>query len=305
MAIDLDLLKEFEAGLDPAHPEKSTIPAELKGYGEISAIFRIGPDTDTVYKRMPLFKDVESAKKYEAMYLEYCDLLGRAGLRLPETGTAVVQAGHGPVVLYISQACLSQIDFAHYLIHGRSIDDTKRMLSAIMAESGKIWQFTREQGPDLEIAIDGQLSNWVFPSLDEPPFYVDTSTPLFKKKGIHLLDPDLLLQAAPGFLRWILKVFFAREVLNRYFDPRKNMIDLAANLYKEQRPDLIPPVIEAINQGLPQGVVPLDEGAVKSYYREDKFIWNIFLTFRRLDRWIKTRVTGRRYEFILPGKIKR
>jgi hypothetical protein len=44
---------------------------------------------------------------------------------------------------------------------------------------------------------------------------------------------------------------------------------------------------------------------VKRYYREDKLIWRLFLLFRRMDRWLTTRVFGKRYEFILPGKIKR
>ena len=44
---------------------------------------------------------------------------------------------------------------------------------------------------------------------------------------------------------------------------------------------------------------------VKKYYREDKLIWTIFLAFRRMDRWLTTRVFRKRYEFLLPGKIER
>ncbi len=41
MQVDIELLKEFESGLDPAHPEQSRIPARVLGYGEISTIFEI------------------------------------------------------------------------------------------------------------------------------------------------------------------------------------------------------------------------------------------------------------------------
>jgi len=44
---------------------------------------------------------------------------------------------------------------------------------------------------------------------------------------------------------------------------------------------------------------------VEKYYREDKFIWTLFLALRRMDRWLTTTIFRKRYEFILPGKIKR
>ena len=50
---------------------------------------------------------------------------------------------------------------------------------------------------------------------------------------------------------------------------------------------------------------PLTVGEVEKYYREDKFIWALFLFLRRLDRWLTTKLLRKRYEFILPGKIKR
>jgi hypothetical protein len=49
----------------------------------------------------------------------------------------------------------------------------------------------------------------------------------------------------------------------------------------------------------------LTEAEVTQYYRQDKLIWTLFLAFRRLDRWVTTKLFRRRYEFILPGKIKR
>jgi len=136
-------------------------------------------------------------------------------------------------------------------------------------------------------------------------FYIDTSTPIFRKNGLEQMDPELFLKSAPFFLRWIIRLFFLDDVMMRYYDRRQVYLDLVANLYKEQRPDLIVSVIELINRHLPDGDEPLTLKEVDKYYREDKLIWTLFLTFRRIDRWLTTRVFRRRYEFILPGKIKR
>jgi len=93
--------------------------------------------------------------------------------------------------------------------------------------------------------------------------------------------------------------------MNRYYDSRQVLIDLAANLIKEQRPDLIAPAVQLINAYLPAEEPQVTQAEVQRYYREDKFIWSIFLAFRKLDRTLTTYFTRKRYEFILPGKIKR
>ena len=58
------------------------------------------------------------------------------------------------------------------------------------------------------------------------PFYLDTSTPLYRKEGSEQLEPELLLQAAPGYLRWFVEWLFLDDVMNRYYDARKVFKDL-------------------------------------------------------------------------------
>jgi hypothetical protein len=159
----------------------------------------------------------------------------------------------------------------------------------------------------LEVAIDGQLSNWCFVATDPARVtFVDTGTPIFRLQGREQLDPEPLLRSAPAWLRWVLRWLFLDEVMSRYYDPRRVFLDLAANLHKEQRPDLIPMALEVLNAaGDPRSAPPLTFREVDAYYRRDKVIWQLFLGFRRLDRWIARRVLGRRYEFILPGAIRR
>ncbi len=93
--------------------------------------------------------------------------------------------------------------------------------------------------------------------------------------------------------------------MDRYYDLRLVFIDLTANLHKEQKPVLIPEVVKAANHLLPDRTKKITLKEVDSYYKEDKFIWQLFLFFRKIDRWFTNKVFGKRYQFILPGKIKR
>jgi len=207
-------------------------------------------------------------------------------------------------VLYIQQKRLPPEHFTHQLIQRFTGDELTAMIESICREIDKIAVFNQKHHPHLEIALDGQLSNWV---VADSQFiqYIDTSTPLMRKEGVEQLDPELFLQSAPGFLRWIIRSLFLEEVMNRYYDWRQVYVDLVANLFKEQRPDLVPSFLSVVNQHLSEGLEPITMEEVQKYYREDKIIWALFLTFRRWDRTLKTKLFRQRYEFILPGKIKR
>ena len=307
MIADESLLYHFEMGLNPQRLKDSAIPAAIIGYGEISAIFQIADHSDVAFKRLPLFSNRSSAEKYTRQYHDYCDLLSASGLHLPEHQTFIIEPPDRPVAVYIAQKLFPPENFAHRLLIEFGPDDTRQLIEMIVTEISKIWCFNRSHHPGVELALDGQLSNWV--RIEEPHdpviYYIDTSTPLFRKDGAEQLDPELFLKSAPVFLRWIIRLLFMKDVVNRYYDQRQVYIDLTANLYKEQRPDLIPTVIELTNRWIGSDQPPLTEKDVNEYYREDKLIWTLFLSFRRIDRWLTTRIFRRRYEFILPGKITR
>jgi hypothetical protein len=99
-------------------------------------------------------------------------------------------------------------------------------------------------------------------------------------------------------------------VMTRYYDFHLVAVDLIANFYKEQLPERIPALVDAANAffesetpGL--DVAPLTVKEIKSYYREDALIWRLYLSMRRTDRFLKTRIRRKGYPYILPGKIKR
>lgn len=305
--VDLIDLTLFEKKLNPVAFSAADTNAQVLGYGEISTVFQIGRDQKRAYKRMPLFADAAAADSYARNYRQYCNYLQEAGIDLPPDELQTVEVPGRPVSLYIIQKQYPVAWFAHHLIHHESETHIKRVFHRICERIDAVWKFNRRQETHLELALDGQLSNWLFVDGDVETgslLYVDTSTPLFRLKGEEQLDPELFLKSAPGFLRWIIRSLFLKDVMSRYYDRRQVMIDLTANLYKEQQSDLVPVALGIVNGFLDMDDA-VDQEEIRKYYKEDRLIWTLFLSFRRVDRWLKARIMRQHYDFVLPGNIKR
>ncbi len=319
--IDKDLLKKFEEGLDPRHPERSKIPASILGYGEMSTVFEIGKEghRDLAYKRMPIFKNTKEVEQYEKMYSDYNEILtSRVGLDIPAYDGAMITRADGLMVMFDVQKKLLPDSVGNRAIHALKTDEVMLMVRLVLRELKKVWDFNKKD-KKLEIGIDGQISNWSIIDYDPKKprvtektkfYYLDTSTPFIRRDGVEQLDPELLLRAAPSFLLWVIRWLFLEDVMTRYYDFHLVVVDLIANFYKEQLPELIPGLIDVANDFFKKEakdlkIEPITAKKVKSYYTEDAWIWRLWMFFRKIDRFIRTRLTRRGYPFILPGKIKR
>ncbi len=300
---ELRILEEFERKLIPHKPENSPIKPRIIGYGEISTIFKIPSLEGYAFKRLPLFKNRKEAEEYEKKYLMYCEFLRRAGIKLPEDKTFIVDVGRNPVSFYIAQEELPKNSIGNKKIRELKKKEIFELFERIISEIKKVWAFNKKNREKTELSIDGQLSNWAI--LNGEIYFIDTSTPLFRLNGKEQMDPEPLLKSAPWFLRWILKLFFLDDVMNRYYDERLVYIDFIANLYKEKNSELIPKTVDLVNKNLSSDIEPISIKEVDKYYKEDKMIWTLFLSFRKFDRFLKTKILGKRYEFLLPGKIER
>ncbi len=311
-----EALKAFEAGLDPRHIERSDIPARVLGYGEISTVFAIDAiDSAVAFKRMPMFHSVAEAQAYVALYERAMAVLGDE-IGLDVASAEMVRVGSDAdayVTLYMLQEKLPADAIVTNALAFLSPEETDRLISAVVAEIDRVFAFNRADGSALALGFDAQLSNWAIRDFDSAEgladdiklVYFDTTTPLMQENGVEQLNPELFLRSAPSFLRWLLRLLFVEDVVTRYYDQRKVLIDLAANLYKEQRPDLVPRVVEIANASLAQsGQEAITLKAVESYYREDAFIWRLYLRLRRWDQRLHAGL-GREYPYILPGPIAR
>ena len=321
MQVDIELLKEFERGLDPAQPERSKVPARVLGYGEISTIFEIQSETtrNLACKRMPIFKTKEEVAEYEALYKDYNGVLEKdIGINIPEWGFAWFVSDAGNFIAFDIQRKLTPESIGNRAIQFLDTAGIRTLFLLVLRELMKVWQFNLAN-PGRAVGIDGQISNWSIVDFDAANpqlsprtgfLYIDTSTPLMKKDGVERLDPELFLRSAPSFLVWLIRWLFLEGVMTRYYDARLVATDLVANFYKEQRPELVPGLVQAANEffaaeGAALGVKPLTEKEIKAYYKEDALIWVLFLAFRRFDRWLHKYILRKPYIYILPGHIKR
>ncbi|MBO8180210.1 MAG: hypothetical protein H0Z19_06985 [Archaeoglobus sp.] len=185
-------------------------------------------------------------------------------------------------------------------------EDAIELFSKVLDEIYRVEEFNRRKKEEgVEIGLDGQLSNW---ALYDRMVYFDTSTPMVRQDGRDLLDTDIFLRACPPGVRVLLKKFFLQDILDRYYDFRMILLDLIANLFKEGRRDLVQPFINHANEYLMatgNSYEPMTYKEIEKYYREDAFIWSLYLNLRKIHRFIVTKILFGRYEFILPGRIKR
>jgi hypothetical protein len=316
-----DVLAEFERTLDTIHPEKGKIPIKILGYGEISIVFEIiGDETEGVaFKRLPVFETEDQVTRHVNAYMEYNRLLKEdLGIEVPETDTAWFQSQDGKsIVLYCIQEKLPPVSMGNKIIHQVDVASTKQLVQLVMHALKRVWDFNKRQNV-IQVGIDGQISNWSLASFDPSMpqitpdghlVYIDTTTPMFRTNGVEAMDPTLFLKSAPGILRKSL-MGMLHEVVDRYYDWRLVANDLIANFYKEQLPGLVPDVIATVNDFFTTDAVefdikPFTLDEIKSYYNHDKHIWQIFQGMRRMDRLVTTKLLRKKYNFYLPGKIKR
>ena len=317
LPIDVDLLERFERGLDPAHPERSAIPATVLGYGEISTVLAIG-DGELACKRMPMFADEAEIAAYAAAFDAYRAKLQEAGIRLAASRLVPLrQHSGGRRVVYLVEPRLPSHAIGNAVLRRADPAGAQRLLLAVLGELSKVWRFNQQQAGRWALGLDGQISNWVvanIPAAGNLPAqlelrYFDVNTPLLRRSGVEQLDTELFLRSAPSFLRWVLRLFVLQDVVNRYYEPRRVVIDLVANLYKEGRADLAPVWLDTANRVFAEdladiGVQTIDLRDVTAYYRQDAAIWRLYLGLRRLDRTLH-RWTGRQYPYVLPGPISR
>jgi hypothetical protein len=260
------------------------------------------------------------AERYETIYKDYIQIMcDRVGIRVVASDiTRMIDEKHNRVVVYIVQEKLPKESIGNKVIHHLPEDEIHRLVLTILTELSKVFNFNQQNKGKLEFGIDGQISNWAIVNFDPERakldetihlVYIDTSTPLTCREGVEQIDPELFLRSAPSFMVWILRWLFLQDVMTRYYDFRKVSIDLVANFYKEQRPELIPGLVDIVNKFFSGQIQagefkPLTVKEIRAYYQEDAWIWRLYLTFRKIDRSLHDLIR-KYYPYILPDMIKR
>ncbi len=320
MKINTDLIVKLEETIDTIHPERGEIPIKILGFGEISLVFELVDDPEKVaYKRLPIFDNEKQVKRHINAYNEYNRILKEdIGLNVPDYGALWLKGPTGGIVLYCAQEKIPPESIGNRIIHELNNNDVKKLVLLVMRELKKVWAFNKDN-VNINVGLDGQISNFSLlgydpsnPKISENAklLYVDTSTPMYRINEVEAMEAILFLKSAPSFIRWLLKALFLQEVMDRYYDWRLVTIDLIANFFKEQKPEIIPGLLKVVNKFFADeanefNIEPITFEEVYSYYKNDKMIWVVFQAFRKFDRFLKTKLFRKKYDFYLPEKIER
>lgn len=320
MKIDIDLLKELERTIDTIHPERGKVPIKVLGYGEITLVFEIINDPQNyAYKRLPIFETQEQARKHENVFREYNRILNEElNIKTPPLDIVWFEDDEGKIIFYAVQEKLLPESVGNKIIHQVGKNDIMILVLKALREMKKVWSFNKEN-KTLDVGLDGQISNFAVinydlknPKVDENSklIYIDTIPPFYRKSGVEAMEIELLTKSMPSFIRGLLKAIFLQDLIDRYYDWRLVIIDLVANFFKEQKPELVPSLVKTVNKFLEEeasdfNIKSLSINEIEKYYKSDKFIWVLYQRMRLFDRFIKTKLLRKKYDYYLPGKIER
>jgi len=306
------VLADLERRLDPAAPERTEGLAVI-AYGEVSACLRVAGLPGFVSKRMSGFADAAAAQRYADLVREYLAALASAGVAVVDTHLVPVERPGRPPVVHLVQPELPADTLGHRLLVTADDATVADAVGRVLATTLRLATANRDRGDGLEVAVDGQLSNWSFPApAKQPPVLVDVGTPFLRRDGEHRLDLELLHRPIPpgirAYYRWRGEV---GAYVDEYFDPRLVAVDLLGNFHKEGRPDRIPLGVAAVNRWLAdhadvvweQPPVTVDE--VRRYYEKDAGLLALYLRLRKADRFLRTRLLRRPYDYVLPERVDR
>lgn len=320
MKVNIELLKELERSIDTINPERGKIPIKILGYGELSLVFEIVNDPQHyAYKRSPIFENEKQARKHEYIFREYNRILNeKINIKTPPFDALWFENDDGKIIFYGIQERIPPESVGNKIIHHLGKKEIETLVLKVMRELKKVWTFNKEN-KILEVGIDGQISNFAIlyydpnkPRVDENSelLYIDTFPPFFRKNGAEAMNMRLLTKALPSYIRGLVNAFFVDDLVGRYYIWRDVVIDLIANFFKEQLPKYLPRLLEIVNDFFNQEatkfeIEPITLEEVQKYYKSDKFIWALMYNLRIFDRYIKTKLFRKKYEFYLPGKIER
>ena len=289
-----DDLRELEATIDRALATGDASALEVVGYGEITLVVKWTVAGRMVAcKRLPGLADDAAFAAYRECVAGYIARLAERGVVVPDTAVEAVPRRDGTVTAYCVQPVLPAPSLLPNRLRGASPDEVREVAAALAERIASCI------GPQL--GLDAQLSNWAWS--DDGLRFLDISTPFLRdERGRESFDVELHLASVPWALRGAVRRFALGAILDKYYDVRGALLDLAGNLHKERLARLVPAFLEAANRVVEPAITA---GEADRYYRDDARMWGLLQRLRHADRWWQRTVRRRPYPFLLPGRIAR
>ena len=287
-------LRRLDATMTRAFATGDVSGLEILGYGEITTVVVCeSGGRRHACKRLPPFATAEEADHYAALFAEYLDTLSQRGVRLVPSSLQRLDRDDGTVVVYCVQPVLPAEQLAVRVLEHSDAAEALSLFETLLDH------IVTAVSP--RVGLDGQLSNWMVDG--DELLFLDVTTPMLKDEaGRDRLDTELFLAAVPPPVRPLFRRFVVPRVIDKYHDPHGVVLDLIANLIKEGQERHIGPFLKAANRRLG---TPLSEVEVRRYYEGDARVWTAWQALRRCDRFVRMRLLGKPYPFLLPGRIER
>jgi hypothetical protein len=260
------------------------------------------------------FRDEPGVQRYLAVVRRYVDTLAGDGVQVVDTRLVPLRVERRRPVVYLLQPRLDPARLGNGLLRDAPDETLGACLERALDVVLRVHRANRARRDGRTLGVDGQLSNWHYAPGAEvgEPALLDVGTPFMRLDGVDELDVELFLAAVPPIARaWYRRRRAVERYLEDYFEPRRVLVDLLGNFHKEGRPDRLPFAVARANRWLVahaaelEDARPIEAEAVSRYYQRDAAQLDRFLRARRLDRWVRTRLLRQRYEFVLPGPIRR
>jgi hypothetical protein len=287
VAPDLEAL-ERDVGRALATGDRSTL--RVIGHGEISIVLGWpAGDPTVVCKRLPPFPDRPAFEAYRNVVLRYIDALRDGGVRVIDTDVRDITRPDGHVVGFHVQPLLPGPCLATEVLRRGCAADGHPLIPAVVDAVARV---TSER-----IGIDAQLSNWMW--IDSEPWQIDLTTPfLLGADGRPAFDLSPFLAALPA----VVRPFVGREMtrlIHRWTTARGSLLDLSANLVKEDLDEWLEPVLRCVNARV---APPISRAEALDVHHSDRRLWPLLFRLQHVNSWWQQRVRHRPYEFLLPDR---
>lgn len=297
--VNREMLERFETALDLRHPERCAIPARVLAFGKGCTILALeDPATSgLVFKRMAIFRSEKEAAHYETVLHHYVHALGqRIGIRVaPSTTVRISNPTRKQWPVYIIQERMPEASLGHHAIGDLPPSEMNRLALAALEEAAKVYDFNRTHLGDLELGIDGRISNWAINGFEssQPALpnrlklnYLDIGTPLMRRREAEQFDPAPLLRAFPAIARPLVRRTLLPDMMSRYYDFRRVALDLLSSILKEGYGDFLSMLADSINwfflaERQEMHFRPLTVQEIVRYHRRDIWLWRSYLLLRR------------------------
>ncbi len=281
-------LDALEADVEYAIATGDTSRLNVVGHGEISLVLGWPPtNPEVVCKRLPPFADVSGYQSYRDVVGRYVDELRSRGVRVVDTEVRHLVRPDERVIGFHVQPLLPLNRLGTEVLRAGAVEDGQSLLEAVVAAV--------DDATDDRIGIDAQLSNWMW--LDNQPWQIDLTTPfILDDTRQPELDLAPFVAALPAIARPIVRREMAKLML-RWTTSRGALLDLAANLLKEELDEWLDPALRTINARISP---PITEDEARRVHRSDRRLWPVLYRLEHLNRWWQRRIHHRELDLLLP-----